>query len=344
MILRPKYTESQVHHFSAEPLIPPYANRGGKSITPPPQKTQGTDFTAIVDWVSFSFRPYSSGELSHSSIVADDWALRIEMDSHLADMSFYIPGLCFKHSSTGGRGYKYKYNLFRYDKPCGLAYYGGNNGTAYVELSGTACELVDFNLFSVYIETLNGCKLKRVDLAHDDFEGKRGFAFWHEKAEQGLFAGRGRPPSFRTIINSDPGRGNTLYVGRKANGQELCAYEKGKQLGDENSPWLRLEGRITAVDRSIPFETLTQPAKYLAGMYPILSILSEIYEKIKVVRDKFAISLESLQKYARLSYGRLISYMDEELNMTGHEICQVLRRPGSPSRLVSAHNMGWIQA
>jgi DNA relaxase NicK len=345
MILRSNNTKSQSAQVSQNAVIPPYANRGGKSLTPLPQKTQPIEFTAIVDWLSFSFKLYSQSEKSsHSMIVKDDWALRNEMDEHLAEISNYIEGLCFRHTSSGGKGYKYKYNLYRHDKPCGMAYYGGNNGTAYIELSGVGCELVDFSTFSRYVETLNGCKLKRVDLAHDDFEGNRGFAFWLEKAHQGLFAGRGRPPSYRTIINSDHGKGNTLYVGHKANGQELCGYEKGKQLGDEKSPWFRLEGRITAVDRVIPFETLTQPAKYLAGMYPILSILSDIYEKIRVVRDKFSISLESLQKYARLSYGRLISYMDEELNMTGHEICEVLRRPGSPSRLVSAHNMGWIQA
>ncbi len=45
-------------------------------------------------------------------------------------------------------------------------------------------------------------------------------------------------------------------------------YEKGKQLGDPESPWVRWELELHNTDREIPFDVLLQPGRYVAGAYP----------------------------------------------------------------------------
>ena len=58
------------------------------------------------------------------------------------------------------------------------------------------------------------------------------------------------------------------------NGKMLRIYEKGKQLGDSESPWVRVEAELRNKSRVIPWDALTRPGSYLAGAYPCLAYLS----------------------------------------------------------------------
>lgn len=49
------------------------------------------------------------------------------------------------------------------------------------------------------------------------------------------------PALLKWAQRAPDGRGRTFYVGRRENGKLLRVYEKGKQLGAENSPWVRIE-------------------------------------------------------------------------------------------------------
>jgi DNA relaxase NicK len=50
-------------------------------------------------------------------------------------------------------------------------------------------------------------------------------------------------------------------VGKRKNGKLLRVYEKGKQLGDESSPWVRWELELHNRDRVIPWEVLLEPVQ-----------------------------------------------------------------------------------
>jgi phage replication initiation protein len=63
------------------------------------------------------------------------------------------------------------------------------------------------------------------------------------------------------------GSGRTFYVGKRKNGKLLRVYEKGKQLGDNTSPWVRWELELHNRDRIIPWDVILEPGKYLAASY-----------------------------------------------------------------------------
>ena len=60
---------------------------------------------------------------------------------------------------------------------------------------------------------------------------------------QGAFNRGGRPPKLKEAGDwiKHCGYGRTLYLGARGNGKFLRIYEKGKQLGDRTSPWIRYE-------------------------------------------------------------------------------------------------------
>lgn len=119
-----------------------------------------------------------------------------------------------------------------------------------------------------FIEDKQG-RITRVDLTHDDFDGLITLAQAKEWFEAGDFhSGKGYPPSGEYIDDFGSGKGKTLYVGSGKNGKVLRIYEKGKQLGDPQSPWIRWELELHNKDRVLPLDTLLYPARYLAAGYP----------------------------------------------------------------------------
>ena len=60
----------------------------------------------------------------------------------------------------------------------------------------------------------------------------------------------------------------------------MRVYEKGKQLGDTSSPWVRWELELHNRDRIIPWDVLLEPGKYLAAAYPCMDWVSAGMMKI----------------------------------------------------------------
>ena len=84
--------------------------------------------------------------------------------------------------------------------------------------------------------------ITRVDLAHDDFSATQvSIERARQWLEDGGFNASGRPPAAELIDDLGSNKGKTLYVGHRASGKFLRVYEKGKQFGDQTSPWVRAE-------------------------------------------------------------------------------------------------------
>ena len=98
--------------------------------------------------------------------------------------------------------------------------------------------------------------------------------------DAGEFAANGRPPRSKLIDDLGSGEGKTLYVGNRKNGKLCRVYEKGRQLGNPSSPWVRVEVEFRNKSRVIPWDTLINPGHYLAGAYPCFAYLSHTQEKI----------------------------------------------------------------
>jgi phage replication initiation protein len=150
----------------------------------------------------------------------------------------------------------------------------GNGDTWCVSLTGAGCKLVrSWDYTFLQAETL-GAHLSRIDIAFDDFHASV-FEDIHKVdslARGGFFAceGKGRPPRTHFIDDHGSNNGCTVYVGSKGR-KELCVYEKGKQLGDPSSPWIRCELRLWRSNGEIPLNAMLRPQQFLIGAYDILA-------------------------------------------------------------------------
>jgi phage replication initiation protein len=128
------------------------------------------------------------------------------------------------------------------------------------------------------------------------------------------------------------GSGRTFEVGRRKNGKLIRIYEKGKQLGDATSPWVRWEVELHNTDRVIPWDVLARPSEFIRGAYPCLDWVAGTGERIKTIRQEDTIGYDRLVQHTRLTSGRVLNVMLERCGST-EEVFAQLVRPGVPRRL-----------
>jgi len=315
-----------------DPIIPPFSNTGGTkqtvikttvcSLTPTIEK-----FSCIVDFLSFSFALESDFSIENFTSSLDN------VEKIILELSGHVGGLAWAFQDKGLFGYKYSATLARHGQNVGLVGFGGNNNSCYVSLSGQGCVGVDMFNLKKFVENLPACKITRIDLAHDDLECKQSIHDYRALYESGGFAMHNTNPSARFIDDMGTGKGSTLYVGAKRNGKEACIYEKGKQLGSQDSPWIRFEGRLTAVDRVVSFDAMVNPAQYLAALYPPFAHLSAIHARLVIIKNHTKIALDHLVEYASIAYGRLVNYLKVQ-GKTDAQIVEMLIVDGIPKRLM----------
>lgn len=210
---------------------------------------------------------------------------------------------------------------------------------AQIYMTGEACLMVtDWPRVAAKLEQVEA-RLTRVDLAFDDHEGVHNVDQCRSMFLAGEFTGQGRPPKAQYIDDFGSGDGRTFYVGNRTNGKVLRCYEKGKQLGDPNSPWVRWEVEMHNRDRELPFDMLVNPASYLAGSYPALSFLSRVAEVIRTARERLAIQYEKLRRIARTQYGKLFNFAHQVMGLRMEQIFYEFCNPdGFPDRLAWSGN------
>jgi phage replication initiation protein len=122
--------------------------------------------------------------------------------------------------------------------------YGGQRGTVYISITGAGCAGAGDGWEARLVAWLQDSiqyRITRVDLAYDDMSGRE---YGVDRALSdycdGLYDSCGRPPTCEQLGNwiRPDGRGRTFCVGRRSSGKYLRVYEKGRQLGDVDSPWV----------------------------------------------------------------------------------------------------------
>lgn len=288
--------------------------------------TQKALQVAHNDWLAFTLTPPQL-----TSYIPIQWLL-----PQLREL-FGLPDFTARSTGKGWNGYSNRVNLGD-NAQYGLIAYGGDKqrGTVHVELNASACALVpDWSKAQQWGETI-GAKITRVDLAHDDFEGvivnieiAKG---WHS---EGGFTNSGRPPKPRLIDDLGSGDGKTFYVGNRASGKLCRIYEKGKQLGDPSSPWVRVELELRGKSRLIPWNVLTSPSTYLSGGYPCLAYLTKEQDKIRTISKLVEITLESMMQYLRMAGGKSINVLMQANGGDAVALVNAIKREGIPRRLVN---------
>lgn len=178
--------------------------------------------------------------------------------------------------------------------------YGGDSQRDWVrfDMSGSGCEWVQswehFNGF----DQIDDCEITRLDIAFTTSDPSVVCdAKVVEAFEAGRFGCGGRPPSMRSIVNSDPTAGKTRYIGKRENHKFLRCYEKGWELmkclpsdlpfrlqtdmkmevdhfGMVNlSDLYRVELELKNVDKFIPWFAIAKRDEVFAGSYPFCAEL-----------------------------------------------------------------------
>lgn len=297
----------------------------------------------LIDTLSFTFslsNVYKITDLSNSTN-------EISIVSSFQELIDYIfNGVFSCEELRGGRNF-FDHSI-TLDQSAGFIAFGGNNSVrdfdgnikrivdekCQIYISGDGCSrLKDFELIKKKLSELDA-KITRVDIAFDDFEGKNDIASCEEKFRNGEFITRGTPPKMKKIDDFGSGDGCTNYVGKRESGKMLRVYEKGKQLGDKLSKWVRWELELRSKDREIPLETLTNPREFLAGSYPALSFINDVVQIIKTSREKLRIQYNKLKNIARSQYGKLFNFARHELGLDHQQIFyEFANFDGYPSRL-----------
>lgn len=239
----------------------------------------------------------------------------------------------------GLHGYEQSY---RFERGGVRFAFGGQSNTALLSIPGEGCAFVkDWDHLVELCERELQARITRWDGATDDFEGVHSVDDAVALYLAGAFNGGGRKPAYdqRGSWIVPDGAGRTFYVGKRRNGKLLRVYEKGKQLGAKESPWTRWEVELHNIDRVIPWEVISEPARFIAGAYPALSWVSNSGSRIPTLRRTDGISYERIVFYARVAYGRLIDTMLHR-DQSAEDVVRQLRREGVPERLALSESLG----
>ncbi|WP_454734360.1 replication initiation factor domain-containing protein [Cupriavidus pauculus] len=214
---------------------------------------------------------------------------------------------------------------------------------AFLQITGTGCNALHLNEDRLDRENLRtvlqsvDATITRLDICFDT-ESLGVLDCWsaYQAGRFNAYGGRGTQPSYDQAGDwlEHQGRGRTLYIGKAKNGKLIRCYEKGKQLGDPDSPWLRLEVQWGNRDRVIPFDALVDTDAYFVGAADFFStVLASVPRMVKTISKGAAIVAEKLVHHGREAYGRLIHQL-VQAKLSADQIVSMLRREGAPKRMV----------
>lgn len=265
--------------------------------------------------------------------------------AELAELMGY--GISFENK--GGRNfYEKSYQLGDEEHNYGFVAVGGRKNKDTVCLHFTGEGLIaakdgrESRLYEFLTERAKQPRISRCDVAHDFLNGE----YTCEQALKDWEGGgytlhRSKPIS--ECVGGDwklyKGTGKTFYVGSRKNASRFARiYEKGKQLGDELSPWVRAEVEFRARDIIIPLDILIAAGEYLTACYPVFGQLFAQYghapSKLERIEKEKEISIAHVGKYASMQVSRAV-VMYEEMGMTDKEIIAALKNKQTemPKRL-----------
>lgn len=235
-------------------------------------------------------------------------------------------------------------NSIRFGEGVGIAAWGGKSqrGRIYFSIQGKGCGLVeDWQGLAEWLQR-HRATIKRVDVAYDDFAGESISIAWARRQyESDGFTACGRRPSHGVhgdwLKGEGSVKGRTLGIGNRENGKYCRIYEKGKQQGDPDSQWVRLEVEWRGQDRIIPYDILVRPGSYLAGAYPCLAGLDAEQSRIRTIAHAATADFDAAIENGKQQVGRLVNLMTQAFGGDLGEVFRRLRREGIPARM-EAHS------
>ena len=235
-------------------------------------------------------------------------------------------GLELDVAASGGRFYLWRIKILNAAKEfVGMIELGGEECrradgtyTARIELTGTGCKAIGaarcghakrWLELRAKLESCAG-RITRVDVCADDLIGDYPLRLAQKWYADGEFDNRGQRPKAQLVDDYDSGDGKTLYVGGKKSEKQLRVYEKGREQGDKNSPWVRYEAQFRASNRKeLPLDVLRDPASYLLGAYPVLNFLHCVATRIDITKAAVDATWKSARRHLKRQYGAVFNFI-----------------------------------
>jgi phage replication initiation protein len=333
--------------------LPPFSNTGGNFS----RRAKKTEMTAnavcCIDYLTVSYPvdafnvpfPLLSGvnSLTATKLASTgEWLQNIAM--HLRTWT-QLDNIFVVDKGRGFLGFTNSANIVirnnaEENETIGVFAWGGasQNGRVMLSLSGAGTALIEeWHVVSEWIETTGG-KITRVDLAVDFMDGYYSIDDAIADYREGNFkaAAGGSSPKAKLIHDMGSNEGKTFYIGKRENGKMLRIYEKGKQLGDMLSKWVRAEGELHNKDRIIPVDILLNPQAYWSGLNPAFAALLPFASKqVKTAKKVIEATLSSLSHYASVGYGKLLNSLMQLTDGDAQSVVSFLIQDGTPRRLRS---------
>ncbi|WP_428717288.1 replication initiation factor domain-containing protein [Undibacterium curvum] len=267
---------------------------------------------AIIDWLNFTVHEDTWLKSSGRGLICtDDFILEA---SRQLERIFG-----FGITSKREKGMNHYRESWVLGEDMGFVCFGGQRETMLVTLTGTGCMNAakgwEIRLYDFLSKTAVRPNISRIDLAHDDLQGAYISVEWaaNRWAGRGFNSAQGgRLVNIERLGNWDAptGAGRTVTFGIRAAGKFCRFYEKGKQLGDPNSPWCRAEVEFKSCDRIIPLDIVLEPSAYFAGAYPCFSEFfdQEHAQRLQLKTKTAEISIDAAVRIVKHQFGKYNSF------------------------------------
>lgn len=267
---------------------------------------------AVIDWLNITIHKdtFLSGFVQKHAENPDEYAV-YAFEQVLKD----VFGHTFEIEKKLPKGKNFYDQAYQLANDFGFICIGGQNNTIMLMLSGAGCTHGNYgweeDLHAWLSLYAHRPKITRIDYAFDDLDGSLVSPDWADQQDTiGGFTCGGRPPSFHTAGNwkRPDGSGRTAYIGKRTNSKYCRVYEKGKQLGDVDSLWTRVEVEFKSRDYHIPLSALLDASEHFLAAYPCFHIFDD---------QEKAVKFELLQKKAEIVW-------DKAIQVTRHQFGKYL--------------------
>lgn len=265
----------------------------------------------VIDWVSFTMKTSTFDNLRTQGLEYDSY--HDEIVSQLSDVLQEIFGFKVEKQGSGGRNRYEKHYLLEHD--AGFVCIGGQNNTLMVSINGDGCTYGNYGWEADLHAWLNMYavrgKITRIDLSYDDLTGETISVDWaNEQDDINGFNCGGRNPSieYRGNWKRPDNKGRSLYIGSRKSSKYTRFYEKGKQLGDPTSSWVRCEVEYKSKHLYIPFDVLIYASEFFLASYPCFHVFDnqEKAKKFERIKQDQSISFERAVEITQHQFGRYL--------------------------------------
>lgn len=287
------------------------SNGKGRFIEIPLRR--GRDDGAFIDQITFTIHENSMTKVTGKGLVSDTEFV-VQYSELLEEILGF--GITQKLPFKGKFFYQSCYQLGPDNVEYGKVHYGGQRETILVELNGTGCMAALPGWENRLYEFLSKCvrpKITRIDVAHDFFNGEYTpdqAMLDHDNGHYDVHNMRPKSECRGTAWRNEDGSGKTFYIGKRGNSKFTRVYEKGRQFGDVDSPWVRFETEFRAGDIEIPLDILLYSGSYLGGAYPICKAIFKTEAKRMEVKVKTVnLIFDDKLFHARNQVGKMVNFL-----------------------------------